>query len=69
MPINRSPPATRAAMPRATRALRNNFIVGLTRIELVTSPLSGVRSNQLSYSPGANRTVTLPLGRRSRENR
>ena len=25
--------------------------VGLTRIELVTSSLSGMRSNQLSYSP------------------
>ena len=27
------------------------FLVGLTRIELVTSSLSGMRSNQLSYSP------------------
>ena len=26
-------------------------LVGLTRIELVTSSLSGMRSNQLSYSP------------------
>ena len=26
-------------------------MVGLTRIELVTSSLSGMRSNQLSYSP------------------
>ena len=26
-------------------------VVGLTRIELVTSSLSGMRSNQLSYSP------------------
>ena len=26
-------------------------LVGLTRFELVTSPLSGVRSNQLSYRP------------------
>ena len=25
--------------------------VGLTRLELVTSPLSGVRSNRLSYRP------------------
>ena len=30
--------------------------VGLTRIELVTSPLSGVRSNRLSYSPGPGKT-------------
>ena len=26
-------------------------VVGLTRVELVTSRLSGVRSNQLSYRP------------------
>ena len=26
-------------------------VVGLTRLELVTSRLSGVRSNQLSYKP------------------
>ena len=26
-------------------------MVGLTRLELVTSPLSGVHSNQLSYRP------------------
>ena len=28
-------------------------MVGLERIELPTSPLSGVRSNQLSYRPAA----------------
>jgi hypothetical protein len=28
-----------------------NFLVGLGRIELPTSPLSGVRSSQLSYRP------------------
>ena len=33
-------------------ALRSIFTVGLTRIELVTSSLSGMRSNRLSYSPG-----------------
>ena len=27
------------------------FLVGLRRFELLTSPLSGVRSNQLSYRP------------------
>ncbi len=27
-------------------------LVGLGRLELPTSPLSGVRSNQLSYRPG-----------------
>ena len=29
------------------------FLVGQGRIELPTSPLSGVRSSQLSYRPGA----------------
>ena len=29
--------------------------VGLTRLELVTSPLSGVRSNRLSYRPNVSR--------------
>lgn len=28
-----------------------NKVVGLRRVELLTSPLSGVRSNQLSYRP------------------
>ena len=28
------------------------LVVGLGRVELPTSPLSGVRSNQLSYRPG-----------------
>ena len=30
---------------------RGNELVGLGRFELPTSPLSGVRSNQLSYRP------------------
>ena len=30
---------------------RNHVMVGLGRLELPTSPLSGVRSNQLSYEP------------------
>ena len=30
---------------------RFSHLVGLTRIELVTSSLSGTRSNQLSYKP------------------
>ena len=30
-------------------------MVGLTRVELVTSSLSGTRSNQLSYKPGGFR--------------
>ena len=36
-------------------------LVGLARLELATSRLSGVRSNQLSYSPKSNR-VALYLG-------
>jgi hypothetical protein len=34
-------------------------VVGLGRVELPTSPLSGVRSNQLSYRPIALRLVRL----------
>ena len=33
------------------------LLVGLGRFELPTSPLSGVRSNQLSYRPGIARTL------------
>ena len=32
--------------------LATDFLVGLGRVELPTSPLSGVRSSQLSYRPG-----------------
>jgi hypothetical protein len=32
-------------------AARTGKLVGLGRLELPTSPLSGVRSNQLSYRP------------------
>ena len=41
------------------------FLVGLGRFELPTSPLSGVRSNQLSYRPLISRMVPLPRGRGS----
>ena len=34
-------------------------MVGLTRLELVTSPLSGVHSNQLSYRPVIANFVNL----------
>ena len=34
-----------------TRCLKVFFLVGLARVELATSRLSGVRSNQLSYRP------------------
>ena len=33
------------------KAYKRLTLVGLTRLELVTSPLSGVHSNQLSYRP------------------
>jgi hypothetical protein len=36
----------------AWRRSRRDRLVGLGRIELPTSPLSGVRSSQLSYRPG-----------------
>ena len=32
--------------------LKPSFMVGLGRVELPTSPLSGVRSSHLSYRPG-----------------
>ena len=51
-PRSRTAAATSAPMPMATMARRIIFIVGLAGIEPATSPLSGVRSNQLSYSPG-----------------
>ena len=35
--------------------------MGLARLELATSPLSGVRSNHLSYSPVAS-GVLMPTG-------
>ena len=39
------------------------FTVGLTRIELVTSSLSGMRSNRLSYSPRRFTAVSEPYRR------
>ena len=51
------------AIPRTMNTLRRKFTattsVGLTRIELVTSSLSGMRSNQLSYSPELLGTKSL----------
>ena len=69
VPRARSTAATMPAIPRATSALRIRVTatprygtagvrprasVGLAGIEPATSPLSGVRSNRLSYSPGAS---------------
>jgi hypothetical protein len=39
-------------------------VVGLGRLELPTSPLSGVRSSHLSYRPGANPDQTQNRGQR-----
>ena len=55
LPRSRSAAATSVANPRAITARRIIFIVGLAGIEPATSPLSGVRSNQLSYSPVGQR--------------
>ena len=58
--VNRQWPAVPAARGAAKSGETtqvggfSTYFVGLTRVELVTSPLSGVRSNQLSYSPEAN---------------
>ncbi len=40
-----------ACYARVLKAPHNGKVVGLGRLELPTSPLSGVRSNQLSYRP------------------
>src|SRR5690606_22886968 len=50
---NRRPPACKAgALPAELRPLLDEgTMVGLDRLELSTSPLSGVRSNHLSYRP------------------
>ena len=43
--------ARRGTAPRSRTSVSESGEVGLTRIELVTSSLSGMRSNRLSYSP------------------
>src|ERR1700727_621762 len=58
--LSYSPPCSfwfQAPVPRKTLETRNSnskpdFLVGLDRLELSTSPLSGVRSSHLSYRPG-----------------
>src|SRR5690606_13591472 len=56
---NRRPPACKAgALPAE---LWPHELVGLGRFELPTSPLSGVRSNQLSYRPEVFRTGLWPF--------
>src|SRR5438874_12160173 len=46
-----SPTSYRTAPPRVIQTSTALEIVGLGRVELPTSRLSGVRSNQLSYRP------------------
>ncbi len=48
--------------PRNLTQKHGENVVGLGRFELPTSPLSGVRSNQLSYRPGK---TLLPKLKRS----
>ena len=61
---NRRPEACKAtALPAELRPLAqtsSTIMVGLGRLERPTSPLSGVRSNHLSYRP--SRTGTIPKG-------
>src|SRR5664280_1726380 len=55
------PEVSGEAILKARPPLSWVFLVGLARIELATSALSVLRSNQLSYSPG-NRCTTLHQG-------
>jgi hypothetical protein len=67
---NRRPPACKAgALPAELWPLcsgRLPGLVGLGRVELPTSPLSGVRSNQLSYRPGYIARLVQPHGHLNR---
>ena len=45
------PPNKLFCLRKTARELASVRALGLTRVELVTSRLSGVRSNQLSYRP------------------
>ena len=45
--------------PLGERRDRSLIMVGLGRLELPTSRLSGVRSNHLSYRPDAEHTFSL----------
>ena len=52
--MNRRPPACKAgALPAELQpqCVHPDYVVGLERLELSTSRLSGVRSNHLSYRP------------------
>ena len=64
---NRRPPACKAGalptelQPRLISITDSDKVVGLDRFELSTSPLSGVRSSQLSYRPGIARPAFAAL--------
>ena len=61
---NRRPPACKAgALPTELWPLPSTSVVGLGRVELPTSPLSGVRSNQLSYRPRLRVLTRTCVGR------
>ena len=63
---NRRPEACKAtALPTELRPQKSKRMVGPGRLELPTSRLSGVRSNQLSYGPSGSRQRTGLLGRRT----
>jgi hypothetical protein len=53
---------------RRRRRLRPPTMVGLGRLERPTSPLSGVRSNHLSYRPGRQARSLAPVRMRLRGN-
>jgi hypothetical protein len=53
--MNRWPVNSARRSRRST--VRDAKVVGLGRVELPTSPLSGVRSNQLSYRPVTHEPV------------
>jgi hypothetical protein len=63
---NRRPPACKAGAlpaelwPRRKPAARTHEMVGLGRFELPASPLSGVRSDQLSYRPEVGCVLPSP---------
>jgi hypothetical protein len=70
-PISARSPETQRFQIRNRKSEIRNSLVGLGRVELPTSRLSGVRSNQLSYRPPVSlapltqKRATLHFGVRS----